>query len=139
MRSKLRKTAPPDPALRDRLFEQLMVLETLRMQSYLRSEARLFFWQTNAGAEVDLLSRNTAARLGRSRSRHPSASLGLTSPDCALSMTIIPRCRSRSSATRCLALPNRSLPLGELHRHAGPLARKLGPAVEGQSVSQADH
>jgi len=32
-----------------------VVLETLRMRSYLRSEARLFFWRTNAGAEVDLL------------------------------------------------------------------------------------
>lgn len=50
-----RLTAPPDPALRGRLFEQLMVLETYRLRSYLRSEARLFFWRTNAGAEVDLL------------------------------------------------------------------------------------
>jgi len=41
--------------LSGRLFEQLVVLETLRMRSYLRSEARLFFWRTNAGAEVDLL------------------------------------------------------------------------------------
>jgi predicted AAA+ superfamily ATPase len=50
-----RLTSPPDAALRGRLFEQLVVLETLRMRSYLRSEARLFFWRTNAGAEVDLL------------------------------------------------------------------------------------
>ena len=45
----------PDAALRGRLFEQLMVLETMRMRSYRRSEARLFFWRTNAGAEVDLV------------------------------------------------------------------------------------
>ncbi len=47
--------APPDVALRGRLFEQLMVLEAMRMLSYLRSEARLFFWRTGAGAEVDLV------------------------------------------------------------------------------------
>jgi predicted AAA+ superfamily ATPase len=50
-----RLTSPLDSSLRGRLFEQLVVLETLRMRSYLRSEARLFFWRTNAGAEVDLL------------------------------------------------------------------------------------
>ena len=46
------------------LFEQLMVLETLRMLSYLRSEARLFFWRTNAGAEVDLLIERHGRLLG---------------------------------------------------------------------------
>jgi len=46
---------PPDAALRGRLFEQLIVLESMRMRSYLRSEARLFFWRTSAGAEVDLI------------------------------------------------------------------------------------
>ncbi len=45
----------PDSTTRGRLFEQLMVLETMRMQSYTRSEARLYFWRTNSGAEVDLL------------------------------------------------------------------------------------
>ncbi len=50
-----RLTSPPDSSLRGRLFEQLVILETMRMRSYLRSEARLFFWRTNAGAEVDLL------------------------------------------------------------------------------------
>jgi predicted AAA+ superfamily ATPase len=59
-----RLTAPPDPALRGRLFEQLLVLETLRMRSYLRSEARLFFWRTNAGAEVDLLIEKHGRLLG---------------------------------------------------------------------------
>ena len=50
-----RLTAPPDPALRGRLFEQLVVLESMRMRSYMRSEAGLFFWRTNTGAEVDVL------------------------------------------------------------------------------------
>ncbi|OHD75179.1 MAG: hypothetical protein A2177_06620 [Spirochaetes bacterium RBG_13_68_11] len=50
-----RLAGPPDAALRGRLFEQLMVLETMRMRSYRRSEARLFFWRTNGGAEVDLV------------------------------------------------------------------------------------
>jgi len=52
---KRRLTGPPDSALRGRLFEQLVVLETMRMRSYLRSEAGLFFWRMNTGAEVDLL------------------------------------------------------------------------------------
>jgi predicted AAA+ superfamily ATPase len=50
-----RLAGPPDAALRGRLFEQLMVLETIRMRSYLRSEAHLYFWRTGAGAEVDLV------------------------------------------------------------------------------------
>ena len=41
-----------------------MVLETHRMRSYLRSEARLFFWRTNAGAEVDLLIEKHGRLLG---------------------------------------------------------------------------
>lgn len=83
-----RLTAPPDSALRGRLFEQLMVLETLRMRSYLRSEARLFFWRTNAGAEVDLL---------------------------------IPRCRSRSSATR----PSRTSSKGFACCHGESISRSF--------------
>jgi len=45
----------PDSVLRGRLFEQLVVLEVHRMISYLGSEAQIFFWRTNSGAEVDLL------------------------------------------------------------------------------------
>ena len=41
--------------LRGRLFEHFIVLETYRKLSYASSEARLFFWRTNHGAEVDLL------------------------------------------------------------------------------------
>jgi predicted AAA+ superfamily ATPase len=48
-------TAELDPARRGRLFEQWIVLECLRMLDYRDSEARLFFWRTNHGAEVDLL------------------------------------------------------------------------------------
>lgn len=50
-----RLLAPPDPLLRGRLFEQWVVLETHRLLSYRQSEARLFYWRTNTGAEVDLL------------------------------------------------------------------------------------
>jgi predicted AAA+ superfamily ATPase len=59
-----RLAGAPDAALRGRLFEQLMVLETMRMRSYLRSDARLYFWRTSAGAEVDLVVE---------RRGHPSA------------------------------------------------------------------
>jgi uncharacterized protein len=50
-----RLTAPPDPVARGRLFEQWVVLECARILDYSGSEARLFFWRTNHGAEVDLL------------------------------------------------------------------------------------
>ena len=40
---------------RGRLFEQWLVLECRRLIDYAASEARLFFWRTNHGAEVDLL------------------------------------------------------------------------------------
>lgn len=40
---------------RGRLFEQLMVLESQRRIDYLGSDARLAYWRTNTGAEVDLL------------------------------------------------------------------------------------
>jgi predicted AAA+ superfamily ATPase len=59
-----RLTAAPDPALRGRLFEQLLILETHRLRSYLRSETRLFFWRTNTGAEVDLLLEKHGKLLG---------------------------------------------------------------------------
>lgn len=48
-------TAPPDPVRTGRLFEQWTVLETHRMLNYLGSEAGLYFWRTNHGAEVDLI------------------------------------------------------------------------------------
>lgn len=38
-----------------RLFEQWIVLECVRLVDYLEAEARLFYWRTNQGAEVDLL------------------------------------------------------------------------------------
>ncbi len=47
--------AAVDPSLRGRLFEHFVVLETLRLFDYRQNEARLFFWRTNNGAEVDLL------------------------------------------------------------------------------------
>jgi predicted AAA+ superfamily ATPase len=50
-----RLTGSLDPVVKGRLFEQWVVLETHRRLQYARSEAGLFFWQTNHGAEVDLL------------------------------------------------------------------------------------
>lgn len=50
-----RLTAGLDPVRRGRLFEQFIVLETVRMASYSQSEAELFYWRTSNGAEVDLL------------------------------------------------------------------------------------
>jgi uncharacterized protein len=50
-----RLTAAIDPDTRGRRFEQWLVLECKRRLDYARSEARLFFWRTNNGAEVDLL------------------------------------------------------------------------------------
>ena len=50
-----RLTASLDNQLRGRLFEQFIILETYRMIHYLQSEANIFYWRTNHGAEVDLL------------------------------------------------------------------------------------
>ncbi len=50
-----RLSAAPDSALFGRLFEQWVVLESLRLLDYRQSEARLFFWRTHNGAEVDLV------------------------------------------------------------------------------------
>lgn len=45
----------PDNVLRGRLFEQFIILETYRLLKYLQSEARIYYWRTNTGAEVDLV------------------------------------------------------------------------------------
>jgi predicted AAA+ superfamily ATPase len=50
-----RLTGGLDSSLRGKLFEQFVILETWRMLNYLNSEASLYFWRTNHGAEVDLL------------------------------------------------------------------------------------
>ena len=50
-----RLTGALDPSTRGRLFEQWLFLECRRMLDYAQSEAQLFFWRTNHGAEVDLL------------------------------------------------------------------------------------
>ncbi len=50
-----RLAAPPDPRLTGRLFEQFIVLELHRYLHYGLSEARIFFWRTNTGAEADLV------------------------------------------------------------------------------------
>lgn len=50
-----RLKARPDRVLEGRLFEQWVVLECARMIDYLGSEARLYYWRTHMGAEVDLV------------------------------------------------------------------------------------
>lgn len=50
-----RLTDPLDRPTRGRLFEQFVVLEVARRLQYAQSEAQLFFWRTNHGAEVDLV------------------------------------------------------------------------------------
>jgi predicted AAA+ superfamily ATPase len=50
-----RLTAELDRGRRGRLFEQWVILECLRRIDYRRDEARLFYWRTNVGTEVDLL------------------------------------------------------------------------------------
>jgi predicted AAA+ superfamily ATPase len=59
-----RLTGSLEPATRGRLFEQWLVLECRRRIDYARSEARLFFWRTNHGAEVDLLVEKHGRLLG---------------------------------------------------------------------------
>jgi predicted AAA+ superfamily ATPase len=54
-------TAPPDAVRLGRLFEHFIVLETHRLQQYLQSEAALYFWKTNHGAEVDLIIEKNGA------------------------------------------------------------------------------
>ncbi|MBI4649724.1 ATP-binding protein, partial [Candidatus Desantisbacteria bacterium] len=44
-----------DPYLQGRLFEQFIIQETYRSLVYFMSETQMFFWQTNTGAEVDIL------------------------------------------------------------------------------------
>lgn len=44
-----------DQGQKGRLFEQLVVLETMRLLDYEEPEARLFYWRTSVGSEVDLL------------------------------------------------------------------------------------
>ena len=44
-----------DSFLQGRLFEQFVVQETYKALIYSQSETQMFFWQTNTGAEVDLL------------------------------------------------------------------------------------
>lgn len=50
-----RLTAFLDAETKGRLFEQWIILETYRMIHYRQSEAKIYFWKTNHGAEVDLL------------------------------------------------------------------------------------
>lgn len=56
---------PPNPALKGRLFEQFIVLETHRILDYKpSSEINMFFWRTNNGAEVDLIFERHKSLIG---------------------------------------------------------------------------
>jgi predicted AAA+ superfamily ATPase len=73
-----------DSSTRGRLFEQWIVLECIRHIDLARSEARLFFWRTNTGAEVDLLVEKhgrirAAIEIKSSRTIDASAIRGLRS------------------------------------------------------------
>ncbi len=50
-----RLTAVPDQSLKGKLFEHWVIQETYRNIKYKQSEASMFYWRTNHGAEVDLL------------------------------------------------------------------------------------
>jgi predicted AAA+ superfamily ATPase len=50
-----RLAEPLDPVSRGGLFEQFMIQETRRRLDYARADARLYYWRTNNGAEVDLV------------------------------------------------------------------------------------
>ena len=59
-----RLTGTMDKQLFGRLFEQWLVMETQRLIEYCRSEARLYYWRTNHGAEVDLIIEKHGRILG---------------------------------------------------------------------------
>jgi predicted AAA+ superfamily ATPase len=44
-----------DSFLQGRLFEQFIIQETYRLLTYAQSETQMFYWQTNTGAEIDLI------------------------------------------------------------------------------------
>jgi predicted AAA+ superfamily ATPase len=53
--SSSRNGNPASSSARGRLFAQWVILECLRQIDYSNDEARLYYWRTNTGAEVDLL------------------------------------------------------------------------------------
>ena len=59
-----RLTAPLDTSSKGRFFEHFIILETRRLLQYHQSEANLFYWRTNHGAEVDLLIEKHGKILG---------------------------------------------------------------------------
>ena len=50
-----RLSEPLDPVSRGMMFEQFMIQETRRILDYVQADARLYYWRTNNGAEVDLV------------------------------------------------------------------------------------
>jgi uncharacterized protein len=50
-----RLTAGLDPMSKGKLFEQFIICEVLRAVRYSGSEARMYYWRTSNGAEVDLV------------------------------------------------------------------------------------
>ncbi len=75
-----RLTAPMDPFERGRLFEQWLILECRKLIDYNDDEARLYYWRTNSGTEVDLLvEKHGSLRLAveiKAKSRVVGADLG---------------------------------------------------------------
>jgi predicted AAA+ superfamily ATPase len=63
-------TGTLDAQLAGRLFEQWVILETYRAIHYHRSEANLFYWRTNHGAEVDLLIEKHGKLVGAFEIKH---------------------------------------------------------------------
>ena len=53
-----------DPYLIGRLFEQLIVIETLKWIRQSQKMVNLYYWRTNAGAEVDLLTEHAGTLTG---------------------------------------------------------------------------
>jgi len=75
-----RLAEPLEPAVRGRLFEQFIVLETRRLIDYSEADADLHYWRSSHGAEVDLLveinGRPALAVELKSRPRVDGADLG---------------------------------------------------------------
>lgn len=73
-----------DPYLLGRLFEQFIVIETLKWIRTSQKMANLYYWRTGAGAEVDLLIESAGVLIGAyeikwSRTIEPSQVTGLRS------------------------------------------------------------
>jgi predicted AAA+ superfamily ATPase len=53
-----------DPYLLGRLFEQFIIIETLKWIRQSQKMVNLYYWRTNSGAEVDLLTEQAGVLTG---------------------------------------------------------------------------